>query len=77
MLTNSNSDQNIRYIVANEKDMRWGLTVCSIGFQQIAPHEVYPPKCHPESYFFSTDKGRVLNEYQLIYITRGGGEFRS
>jgi AraC-like DNA-binding protein len=77
MLAKSNLDQNIRYIVANERDMCWGLTVCSIGFQQIAPHDVYPPKCHPESYFFSPNKGRVLDEYQLIYITHGGGKFCS
>ena len=34
-------------------------------------------KGHPAGYFFNARKGRVLHEYQLIYITKGSGVFRS
>ncbi|MDR0565547.1 MAG: AraC family transcriptional regulator [Prevotellaceae bacterium] len=71
------TDENIRYLVASEQDMQWGLTVCSIGFQSINPSESYPPRHHPKSYLFSPKRGRVLDEYQLIYITRGKGKFCS
>jgi AraC-like DNA-binding protein len=71
------TDENIRYLVASEHDLQWGLTVCSIGFQDINPSEKYPPLYHPKSYLFTPKRGRVLDEYQLIYITRGKGKFCS
>ncbi|MDR3329399.1 MAG: AraC family transcriptional regulator [Prevotellaceae bacterium] len=71
------TNQNIGYLVASEQDMGWGLTVCSVGFQQVNPGERYPPKGHPDAYFFYPERGRVLDEFQLVYITNGSGEFRS
>ncbi|MDR3367279.1 MAG: AraC family transcriptional regulator [Prevotellaceae bacterium] len=71
------TDKDIRYLVASELDLQWGLTVCSIGFQDINPSEAYPPQHHPKAYLFTPKRGRVLDEYQLIYITRGKGKFCS
>jgi AraC-like DNA-binding protein len=68
---------HIKYLLTTEQDLRWGITVNSVGFQHIAPFQPYPPSNHPTRYLFSADKGRVLDEYQLLYITRGKGEFRS
>lgn len=72
-----NEDVNVRYLAANEQDFRWGLTVNTVGHQLIKPHAPYPSVNHPFVYLFSTAKGRVLNEYQLIYILHGGGTFAS
>ena len=47
------------------------------GHQNIPPHAEYPSRNHPTRYLFSTEKGRILNEYQLVYITRGRGQFVS
>ncbi|GHV01165.1 transcriptional regulator [Bacteroidia bacterium] len=68
---------NIRYLVAGPNDERWGLTVHSLGHQNIRPGSPYPPRNHPNGYFFSADRGRILDEYQLLYITSGDGIFRS
>lgn len=68
---------HIKYLMTNDRDIQWGLTVNSVGFQHIEPGEVYPPKNHPARYLFKADKGRVLNEYQTLYITRGQGNFIS
>ncbi|NDV79739.1 helix-turn-helix domain-containing protein [Dysgonomonas sp. 511] len=68
---------HIKYLITNERDIQWGLTVNSVGFQHIKPGEPYPPQNHPTRYLFSTEKGRVLEEYQLIYITEGRGKFIS
>ena len=68
---------HIKYLIANERDLQWGVTVNSVGFQHIEPDEVYPPRTHPTRYLFRTDKGRILDEYQLLYITQGKGKFRS
>ena len=67
---------HLKYLVISPTDLKWGITINSVGFQNIAAHTSYPPNNHPSRYLFSTDNGRVLNEYQLLYITRGGGEIR-
>ena len=72
-----NRNISVKYILENELDVLWGLTVSSIGFQRIEPKTAYPPQNHPTRYLFSTEKGRVLDEYQLLYITRGTGNFTS
>jgi len=68
---------DIKYLTINETDTNWGLTVTTVGFQQIDPQTVYPPAIHPSGYYFKPDKGRVLHEYQLVYVTSGEGKFRS
>lgn len=72
-----NDSVHIKYLMANEQDLLWGLTVNTVGFQRIDKGAVYPPSNHPVHYLFSTNKGRVLNEYQLIYTVRGKGSFVS
>ena len=62
-----------RYLTINLSDQSWGLAINSVGRQSIAENEVYPPQGHPTRYLFDTSKGRVLNEYQLLYITKGKG----
>ena len=66
-----------KYLLTTEQDLRWGITVNTAGFQHIEPFQPYPPSNHPTRYLFSADKGRILDEYQLLYITRGKGKFRS
>jgi AraC-like DNA-binding protein len=69
--------QTSKYLVANARDAEWGLTVSTIGYEEIAPGESYPTRGHADGYYFDLDKGRVLNEYQLLYLTEGDGTFRS
>mgnify|MGYP001270269584 CR=1 FL=1 len=67
-----------RYLIANEQDLQWGLTVTTVGKQKLGINETYPPKDgHPMRYLFSTEQGRVLDEYQLLYIIQGSGIFTS
>ena len=64
---------SISYIPENKQDKKWGLTVCSLGFQKVNPGEDYPPQKHNPEYMFNPEVGRVLSEYQLLYITEGKG----
>ncbi|MEX6690935.1 AraC family transcriptional regulator [Danxiaibacter flavus] len=67
--------QTANYLVANETDENWGLYATTIGCQHILPNMEYPPRGHPPAYSFSPDSGRVLQEYILLYITKGEGWF--
>lgn len=66
---------HLKYLAVNPVDLEWGLAVNSVGRQDIKPGSPYPPANHPTRYLFSPDRGRVLNEYQLLYITSGRGTF--
>lgn len=68
---------HIQYLMANEVDHLWGNVVNTVGFQHIGTNENYPPANHPTRYRFSTQKGRMIEEYQLVYIVKGGGTFQS
>ena len=74
-MSNKQFDSNLNYLITSEEDELWGLTVTTVGHQKIAENESYPPKNHPLEYYFNVDKGRILNEYQLLYITNGNGIF--
>ncbi|MCP3894631.1 MAG: AraC family transcriptional regulator [Bacteroides sp.] len=78
-MANNQSDLGIefKYLIVNEMDRRFGLWVNTVGLQAIPPNSPYPLKDHPSGYFFNADKGRVLREYQLVYITKGRGLFSS
>lgn len=66
-----------QYLVANEQDISWGLVVNTAGYQTVEANSHYPITNHPMRYLFSTERGRVLEEYQLIYISQGQGTFAS
>lgn len=74
MMSQKNVCQS-NYIITSEEDDLWGLTTTTVGQQDINANEPYPPSTHPQGYFFNVEKGRILNEYQLLYITNGKGIF--
>lgn len=63
----------IKYIIENERDLLWGLSINTVGYEMIDKGEKYPTNKHLDSYYFSPEKGRVLQEYQLIHISEGEG----
>ena len=67
----------LKYLAYTEQDMTWGGVVSFVETQDVAPGQSYPPGDHPKRYLFSTETGRVLNEFQMVYITSGSGMFRS
>ncbi len=68
---------DFKYLLVNEKDKKFGITVNTVGFQPIAPNTEYPSTDHPKNYYFNPKKGRILSEYQLVYISKGKGFFKS
>ena len=72
----SSADQ-LKYLSINSQDEDWGIVVTTVGYQFIPPEGQYPQSAHPESYNFKPQTGRILNEYQLVYIIKGNGYFSS
>lgn len=69
--------KDFKYLVANAHDRQWGLTVSTVGYEEIEPGDEYPTRGHADGYFFDVEKGRVLDEYQLQYVVDGDGVFQS
>lgn len=67
----------LKYLITNNQDLDWGLIVTTAGHQNIPANTSYPLSNHPVRYLYSPQNGRILNEYQLIYISRGCGYFIS
>ena len=71
------NDIHLKYLAVSRNDLQWGLAVNSVGSQDVSAGAPYPPTGPPSRSLFTEDRGRVLNEYQIIYITEGKGYFRS
>lgn len=74
-MNQSSSFQDVFYPAIHETDLKWGIAITTVGLQSIGPDSSYPPKGHPQGYAFNPKKGRVLDETQLVYISKGGGTF--
>jgi len=66
-----------KYLPVSKDDENWGLCVVNAGCTQIRPNGLYPFESHPAHHYFNWTFGRVLDEYQIIYITKGQGVFES
>ena len=69
--------EQFKHLQISPKDKSWGLAVTTAGYQHVSPEDASYLSLHPDGYPFPEDGRRVLNEYQLVYITRGSGYFES
>ena len=69
---------DLHYMPITPRDEQWGIVCTTAGHQSIAPGDEYPPvEKHPSNYVFKKSSGRVLTEYQMVYIVEGEGWFES
>jgi hypothetical protein len=61
------------YLICNVRDTDWGIFATTTGTTSYPPNSVYPHSYHPPLYYFNPLKGRTIDEYMLVYITRGSG----
>jgi AraC-like DNA-binding protein len=66
-----------RYLPVSERDKDWGVFVTGLGHSLVPPHSNYPRSVHPDCYQFGWESGRVLPDFQAIYIVEGEGQFES
>ncbi len=67
-----------QYLPVGVQNIDWGLYLTAVGTERVPPGcETYPSKTHPAMYYFTWKDGRVLPEYQVLYLTRGRMIFES
>jgi len=66
-----------RYLPPEPEDAVWGVRVVDAGYGRIPPAAPYPPSGHPARYAFNWTDGRVIDEFQLVYVVAGQGRFES
>ena len=77
MNINQNKHNVAKYLPTSDIEPIWEMCVSSIGIQTIGPQETYPAKGHLAKYTFNPERGRIIDEYALVYITKGEGLFSS
>ena len=76
-MKNTVHDGYSRYLPTDPVQEIWGLSVVDCGYTEIPPNTLYPPNPHPQKYDLDWQHGRILDEFQLVYITAGNGTFES
>jgi len=66
-----------KYLPVSTEDQDWGLQILHAGYNEYIPGMQYPDIDHPSHHRFDWDKGRILQEYSLVYITAGKGVYNS
>jgi AraC-like DNA-binding protein len=64
-----------KYFAISDNDKSWGIHTLNCGTSQVKPGSDFPVSEHPQRYQFNWERGRILNEYQLIYLVEGQGVF--
>jgi AraC-like DNA-binding protein len=65
--------RDFKYLTTSDEDINWGLYLNVAGYAEVLSDTEYPSLSHPSGYYFNWNQGRILNEFQVNYITHGGG----
>lgn len=67
-----------KYLPVTNTEKDWGFYINTVGYSVTNPLEIYPPSNdHPSSHQFTWNKGRILDGYYLVFISKGRGIFES
>ncbi|GAA4804679.1 AraC family transcriptional regulator [Olivibacter ginsenosidimutans] len=67
-----------KYLSISEVEEQWGLYITTAGYSKVLAGEIYPiGRDHPTTHRFTWNKGRILNDYYLVFISKGRGIFES
>jgi AraC-like DNA-binding protein len=61
------------YFSVGDEDLATGLYLTSYGCNVAPPHCEYPAPGHPPDFNFTWNKGRILTDTALIFISQGAG----
>jgi AraC-like DNA-binding protein len=75
-LRGGGGDYFFSYLPVSEEDRKLGMVCTAAGEIEVPPYTEYPPnkKAHPVV-FRNVAEGRILPEFQMVYISNGEGIF--
>lgn len=62
-----------KYFPVNNEQRSWGLYATCVGCSVSNPGDEFPYRKHPDEYYFTWERGRILHEWQIILIDGGAG----
>lgn len=66
-----------KYLAVTPTEEDWGFYITTAGCSNVAPRQRYPPGNHPLTHSFTWNKGRILDGFYIVYISKGEGVFES
>lgn len=67
-----------KYLSISSFEKDWGFHVNTVGSAKVGPNKNYPNnREHPIDHSFTWDKGRILDGYYIVFITKGEGVLES
>lgn len=67
-----------KYLSISSFEQDWGFHVNTVGSAKVGPNKNYPNnRVHPIDHSFTWDKGRILDGYYIVFITKGEGLLES
>lgn len=67
-----------KYLAKTTVEDNWGLYVTTAGYTKIRENQPYPlSREHPRTHRFTWNKGRILNDYYIVFISQGSGVFET
>ena len=72
-MENTDLQSEFSNVIRADNRLNFGLTVNSVGYKTILPNENIARAGKSRDYKYQYKKGRVSDEFKLIYITKGKG----
>lgn len=66
-----------KYLNTGSFEERWGMYVTTVGYSKVDPNDNYPNQEHPQSHELTWNRGRILNDFYIIFISKGKGVYGS
>lgn len=66
-----------KYLNVTDLEHQWGMYVTTVGYAKVEPNEQYPKGQHPASHQLTWERGRILNDYYIVFIAKGKGTYGS
>jgi len=66
-----------KYLNVTPVEERWGIYVTTVGYSKVDPNDHYPNEEHPQSHHLTWNRGRTLNDFYIVFISKGKGVFGS
>lgn len=67
-----------KYLNITAFEKSWGFYVNTVGSARVGPNKKYPNnRLHPGDHSFTWEKGRILDSYYIVFITKGEGLLES